>query len=75
MSSKSDILLLSEKINGIDDTKFIFHRNRLSTILKRVKLIVKEISESLPDGTALQALMLLYITLEEIFEYAILFSN
>ena len=78
MAYKRQIIEISEKLNAVDINTFLFHQNRLSILLKRVKTIVdlvKNISESTHDLVKNQSMMLLLISVEEIFDYVVLFST
>jgi hypothetical protein len=79
MSCKGDILKQAEALNAIDGEKLRYNKNRLLLLLQRVKTVVdqveKDVDESTRNLTVSQSLMMLSITLEEIWEYVILFCS
>ena len=72
MSYKGDILKHAEALNAIDAEKLRYNKNRIILLLHRVKAVVdlveKEVDESTRNLTVSQSLMMLSITLEEIWE-------
>jgi hypothetical protein len=79
MSYKGDILKHAEALNAIDAEKLRYNKNRIILLLHRVKTVVdlveKEVDESTRNLTVSQSLMMLSITLEEIWEYVVLFCS
>jgi hypothetical protein len=79
MTSKPDIIKLAHSLYEINVEKLHFNKNRLTLLLRRSKKVVDRVEKQVDTSknflTVSQALALLYVTLEEILEYAILFSN
>jgi hypothetical protein len=79
MSNIRDLLKLAEALNAIDCETLHYNKNRILLLLKRVKITVdlveKNITAPTVDMAQSQSIMLLCITLEEILEYANLFSK
>jgi hypothetical protein len=76
MYTKAAILKLYEQISAYDVSKLFFHRCRFETLKKRVEFVVDIVEETTKDDTsASETFLLICITLEEVLEYLVLFSN
>jgi hypothetical protein len=76
MSTRESILTKVEEISA-SVSRVLFHKNRVATLCQRLEIIgdiVKNDIETAKNPTTMQAMNLLYTTLEDIYDYIIIFS-